>query len=125
MVGSHRVLHDNAWISIGGALASVIPSPAELPPLTRNFYDREVTQVAIELLGKLLLRSLPEGIAGGIIVEVEAYLARNDPANHAYRGCTIRNRSMFGPPGHAYVYRIHQQHCLNVVTEPPSTPSAV
>lgn len=51
------------------------------------------------------------------IVETEAYVAR-DPANHAYRGITRRNRSMFGPPGTLYVYRIHQVCCVNVVTRP-------
>jgi len=94
-------------------------------PLPREFYNRDPIKVARELLGKLLLRQAPDGLTAGIIVEVEAYLARNDPANHAFRGLTRRNASMFGPPGHAYVYAIHSRWCLNAVTEPVGVPSAV
>lgn len=94
-------------------------------PLPREFYDRDPVCVAQELLGKLLVRRHKEGTTSGVIVEVEAYLARDDPANHAFRGRTRRNASMFGPPGHAYVYAIHSRWCLNAVTEPVGTASAV
>jgi len=97
----------------------------DVKPLPRDFYDRDPVAVARELLGMLLVRINSEGRSAGIIVETEAYLARNDPANHAYRGQTRRNASMFGPPGHAYIYTIHTRWCLNAVTEPAGVPSAV
>jgi DNA-3-methyladenine glycosylase len=49
------------------------------------------------------------------IVETEAYVA-GDPANHAFKGPTLRNWTMFTGPGHLYVYRIHQVHCANATT---------
>jgi DNA-3-methyladenine glycosylase len=94
-------------------------------PLPRDFYDRDVAAVARELLGKLLVRRLGGRVTVGRIVEAEAYLAAGDSASHSFRGQTPRNAAMFGPPGHAYVYAIHSRWCLNVVTEPAGTPSAV
>ena len=90
---------------------------AQLPPLPRSFYDRDPRRVARELLGKILLRREYPLLAGRI-VEVEAYLGRNDPAAHAFAGPTARNQVLFGPPGHAYVYFIYGNHyCLNVSCE--------
>lgn len=95
------------------------------PVLTRSFYLRDPAVVARELVGKTLWRETSAGLCGGRIVEVEAYLSARDPACHASRGMTKRNQSMFGPAGQAYVYMIHSRWCLNAVTEPEGTPSAV
>jgi DNA-3-methyladenine glycosylase len=95
------------------------------PALERRFYDRDPAIVARELLGKLLIRWSMQGLCGGRIVETEAYMSVDDPACHAHRGRTARNASMFGHPGHAYVYMIHAKWCFNAVTEPEDFGSAV
>ncbi|MFA4044619.1 MAG: hypothetical protein HZRFUVUK_001416 [Candidatus Fervidibacterota bacterium] len=115
----------DAWDDFAKSVLEMKDEIRSLDALCRDFYNEDARPVAVKLLGKLLLRDLEGRLCGGIIVETEAYLSTCDPANHSYRGLNRRNRSMFGPPGHAYVYRIHQQHCLNVVTEPKGVPSAV
>jgi DNA-3-methyladenine glycosylase len=88
------------------------------PPLPRRFYNRDVVEVTRGLLGRFLIHESAKGTTVGRIVEAEAYLSDGDSACHAAKGKTRRNASMFGPPGHAYVYAIHSRWCLNVVTEP-------
>jgi len=94
-------------------------------PLPRSFYRPSAKVVAPALLGHWLIRNTEQGPCGGPIVETEAYLQR-DPACHAAVGPTPRNRVMFGPSGHAYVYFIYGAHyCVNVVCLPAGFAEAV
>ena len=95
-------------------------------PLPRTFYERPTLLVARALVGMTLLRRTAEGVAAGVIVETEAYIAPVDAAAHGYLGMTPRNHTMFGPAGHAYVYVSYgMHHCVNVVTETPGCATAV
>jgi DNA-3-methyladenine glycosylase len=104
-----------------------VRAPADLARLPPEWFARDTLVVASELLGKLLVRTLPSGeVRSGRLVEVEAYLGPDDLAAHSARGLTPRTRVMYGPPGHAYVYLIYgMYHCLNFVTRPEGQPQAI
>src|SRR3982751_1676101 len=98
----------------------------KLQPVPRRFYLRDPKLVLPELLGKILIRRQGRKLLAGRIVEVEAYLGQDDPASHAFRGPTDRNRVMFGPPGFAYVYFTYGMHyCVNVTCLKEGTAGAV
>jgi len=84
--------------------------------LPRTFYSRDTVKVAKDLLGKMLVRKIRNKTIGGIITETEAYRYKDDPASHAFRGLTERNKIMFGQVGRAYVYFTYGMHfCVNAV----------
>jgi DNA-3-methyladenine glycosylase len=96
--------------------------------LPLSFFLRDAAEVARDLLGTRILSTIGGVAVEGVVVETEAYVGPHDPASHAAAGIgeTRRNRSMFGPPGRAYVYRSYGIHwCLNVVTGEPGFPAAV
>lgn len=95
--------------------------------LSRSFYEREAGELARDLIGRALVRRLPDGrVLRGRLVEVEAYVGMDDKACHAHRGKTARNATMFGPPGHAYVYLVYgMHHMLNLVCAAEGDPQAV
>jgi len=94
-------------------------------PLARSALPTDTAALVRHLIGKLVVRELPEGVASGRIVEAEAYLV-GDAASHAYRGMTPRNRSLFLEPGHAYVYVAYGvSNMLNVSSEPPGVGAGV
>jgi DNA-3-methyladenine glycosylase len=100
--------------------------PARLKALRRDFFNRDPRRVCRELLGKVLVRREGGKLLAGRVVELEAYMGTGDPAAHAYIGPTARNRVLFGPPGHAYIYFIYGNHyCLNVSCMPEGKAGSV
>jgi DNA-3-methyladenine glycosylase len=90
--------------------------------LPREFYARDTVIVAKKLLGKKLVRKMGNKKISGIITETEAYKHKDDPASHAFRNKTDRNRAMFEEVGRAYVYFTYGMYfCFNVVARNPKT----
>lgn len=85
----------------------------------------DLTRPALDIAPLLIGAILRTEVGAVRLVEVEAYEGSSDPASHAWRGETPRNRAMFGPAGHLYVYRIHGHHCANIVCGIPGVASAV
>ena len=111
-------LGSSEWDEIG---------PARVGPrvLERAELPADTAELARFLIGKMLVRMLAEGVAGGRIVETEAY-GVGDPAGHAYGGVTPRNRSLFLERGHAYVYLAYGvSFMLNVASEAPAVGAGV
>jgi len=99
---------------------------AGLTPLGRDFFARDVLQVARDLLGRTVRHRTPAGVVAVRLSEVEAYAGESDPGSHAFRGRTPRTAVMFGPPGHAYVYFSYGMHwCVNLVCGSEGTAAAV
>lgn len=121
-----------------GTLATEHPPPSGSLPWLRGVPPdpsfpgelllRPVPEAARGLLGSVLVSGVGQARTAAVIVETEAYSGSDDPASHAAtaRGRTERNRAMFGPAGHAYVYRSYGVHwCVNVVTGSEGLPQAV
>jgi len=139
---------DDAFLKTEGALAQVtslhrhaVPSRAEQErperaansgrfdpslALPLDWFARPTLEVARALLGTILVSVVAGELVAGVLVEVEAYGGPEDPASHAARYRNGLVRAMWGPPGHAYVYRAYGMYpCLNVVTEPEGRAGAV
>ncbi|QDP42050.1 DNA-3-methyladenine glycosylase [Radiobacillus deserti] len=96
------------------------------PPLPTSFYEKQTLDLAQALLGCVLWKETEEGLAGGIIVETEAYKGPEDRAAHSYNNRrTKRTEVMFGPSGNAYMYTMHTHNLFNVVSGPIDKPEAI
>ena len=94
--------------------------------MNHSFFRQDTVELARKLLGCLLVHRTPDGVAGGMIVEAEAYVGAIDKACHAYRNRSERTEIMYHDGGYAYVYFIYgMHHCFNVVTGPEGEGNAV
>ncbi|MCX7832123.1 MAG: DNA-3-methyladenine glycosylase [Actinobacteria bacterium] len=115
----NRVLSSDAFKLVENY--SILGKPIEL-----TFFARHTEEVAIDLLGKILVKKERDGYLAARIVETEAYFGPGDPASHAHRGPTKRSKVMFEEPGTIYVYLCYGMHfMLNVVTEKKGIAGAV
>ncbi|MFX1260161.1 MAG: DNA-3-methyladenine glycosylase [Promethearchaeota archaeon] len=99
----------------------------EMIRLSREFFNRETQSVAKDLIGKYIVRKIPDNTLIGKIIDVEAYLGPSDKACHTFNyKKTEKTKIMYLKPGTLYVYFIYGMYfCLNVVTEPEGIPCAV
>ncbi|MFH0761590.1 MAG: DNA-3-methyladenine glycosylase [Bacteroidota bacterium] len=95
--------------------------------LPTEFYTRDVLDIAPDILGKILVRTLPDGTEIRLpLTEIEIYRGMEDKACHASKGMTLRNRVMFGEGGHIYMYLVYGMHWMfNIVTGPAGSPEAL
>lgn len=94
--------------------------------IDKDFFNRDTLEVAEDLLGKHLVRSFGSEQISLVINEVEAYTGKEDKASHASKGRTERTETMFGSPGHFYIYLIYGMYwMLNIVTEEEGSPCAI
>lgn len=90
--------------------------------LPKEFYLHDTVKVAKKLLGKKIIRTVGRQTISGTIIETEAYKHKDDPASHAYRRVTERNKAMFGEVGRAYVYFTYgMYYCFNIVARDAKT----
>ncbi len=86
-------------------------------PLPEVFFQRDARDVAIDLLGKIIIRRVDGRVLMGKILETEAYYGPADPASRAYRGKKNYNRGMWLPGGHIFVYMVHANWMFNITTD--------
>lgn len=94
--------------------------------LDRKFFERDTLTVSKELLGCRLIHESSDGIAGGVIVETEAYLGLRDAAAHSYRGRNKRVAALYDQKGTAYIYMIYGlYYCFNIASGDTPEPEGI
>lgn len=93
--------------------------------LKRKFYARDPKNVALDLLGKKLVRRFDPQIFEGMVVETEAYYGEKDPASRAYNGLKSYNKAMWSLPGNSFIYNVHKYWMFNIVAHYPNEVGAV